>query len=240
MSEWKPRRFWTAATIRPSGEGWEVALDQRPLRTPGKNLLVLPSEALANAIAAEWDLQGELIDPNLMPLTRAANSAIEKVAANFDAVAGMLAEYGGTDLLCYRADRPEELVRRQAEAWDPLIDWAATDLRAPLLITHGIVHVAQEPEVLARLLNEVRGLDVFGLTALHDLVTLPGSLVLGLAVIRGRITAEQAFHLSRIDEDFQAERWGHDEDAHSAAENRRRAIKSSERLWQLSRPGGKA
>lgn len=236
MAEWKLRRFWTAAGVRPAGDGWEVVLDDRLVRTPGKNPLILPAQALAKAVAAEWDSQGDVVDPNSMPLTRAANSAIEKVAANFDAVAGMLAEYGGTDLLCYRAEGPEELVRRQAEGWDPLIDWAAADLRAPLRITHGIVPVAQAPDALARLLGEVRGLDVFGLTALHDLVTLPGSLVLGLAVIRGRITAEQVFRLARIDEDFQAERWGEDDEAQEAAQNRRQAILHAERLWLLSRP----
>lgn len=237
MAEWQPKRFWTAAATRPAGEGWEVALDGRPVRTPGKAPLILPTERLAEAIAAEWDAQGEVVDPNRMPLTRAANSAIEKVAANFDAVAGMLAEYGGTDLLCYRADSPEDLVRRQAGGWDPLVDWAAAELRAPLRITHGIAPVAQDPAALARLSAEVRALDVFGLTALHDLVTLPGSLVLGLAVIRGRIGAGEALRLSCIDEDFQAERWGRDDEAREAAESRRQAILHAERLWHLSRPG---
>lgn len=188
MSEWKARRFWKSATVRPADGGWEVVLDERPIRTPGKQPLILPTRALAQAIAAEWDAQAEIIDPNTMPLTRAANSTIEKVAPQFDAVADMLAEYGGSDLLSYRAERPEDLIQIQAQGWDPLIDWAATELRAPLRITHGVVHVAQDPQALARLREAVGALDVFGLTALHDLVTLPGSLVLGLAVIRGRLT----------------------------------------------------
>ncbi|MCV2446786.1 ATP12 family chaperone protein [Paracoccus sp. DMF] len=235
MSEWKARRFWKAASVRPAGAGWEVVLDDRPLRTPGKQPLVLPTEALARALAAEWDAQADVIDPNRMPLTRAANSAIEKVAPQFHDVATMLAEYGGTDLLSYRADAPEELARAQAEGWDPLIDWAATELRAPLRITHGVIPVPQDPAALLKLHAEVAALDAFGLTALHDLVTLPGSLVLGLAVIRGRIDAETAHALSRIDEEFQAQRWGRDEEADAAAAARLAAMRDSERFWQLSR-----
>lgn len=237
MSEWKARRFWKASQVRPAGGGFEIALDDRPLRTPGKLPLLLPTEALALAVAAEWDAQDDVIDPSSMPLTRAANSAVEKVAPQFAAVAGMLAEYGGTDLLSYRADQPAELARRQAEAWDPLIDWAATELRAPLRITTGVIPVAQDPRALARLHRHLADLDAFGLTALHDLVTLPGSLILGLAVLRGRIDAQQAFGLSRIDEDFQADRWGRDEEAQDAAESRRAAMLVAERLWHLSRPG---
>lgn len=236
-SEWKARRFWKTADIRPAdGGGWEVVLDDKPLRTPGKQPLILPTEALARAVADEWDAQDGVIRPDLMPLTRAANSAVEKVRPQFDAVADMLAEYGGTDLICYRADQPEALIRQQAAGWDPLVDWAATALRAPLAITHGIVPVAQDPAILARLRAELDGLDDFGLTALHDLVTLPGSLILGLAVIRGRLDADAADDLSRIDEEFQAAQWGRDADADQAAAGRRAAMQAAERFWLLSRP----
>lgn len=235
MTEWKARRFWKASSVRPSEGGFEVALDDRPLRTPGKLPLLLPTTALAQAVAQEWDAQADVIDPNTMPLTRAANSAVEKVAPQFAEVADMLAEYGGTDLLSYRADQPAELARRQAEAWDPLVDWAATELRAPLRITHGVIPIRQDAQALSRLRQHLLELDIFGLTALHDLVTLPGSLILGLAVIRGRIEAETAFRISRIDEDFQAERWGQDDEAQTAAESRRTAMLVAERLWHLSR-----
>ena len=235
MTEWKARRFWKTASTRPAEGGWEVVLDDRPVRTPGKRPLILPTEALAKAIAAEWDAQEDQIDPNTMPLTRAANSAIEKVAPQFDAVAQMLAEYGGTDLLSYRAEQPEDLVQKQAAGWDPLIDWAATELHAPLRITHGVVPVPQDTTSLERLTQDVTNLDHFGLTALHDLVTLPGSLILGLAVIKGRLTAEEAYHLSRIDEDHQAMLWGEDEEAQEAAEGRRRAMENAEQFWKLSR-----
>lgn len=235
MAEWKARRFWKAAHIRAAEDGWEVLLDDRPLRTPGKQPLILPTEPLARAIADEWDAQTDLIDPLSMPLTRAANSAIEKVTPQRAAVAEMLADYGGTDLLCYRAEEPESLIRSQADGWDPLIDWSATELRAPLRITHGVIPVPQDAASLARLRAPVDGLDVFGLTALHDLVTLPGSLILGLAVINGRISADDAHALSRIDDEYQAERWGRDEDSDAAAAGRLEAMRSAERLWTLSR-----
>ncbi len=235
MSEWKARRFWKTAEVLRDGDGWTVALDGRPVRTPGKQPLTLPTDALAQAIAAEWDAQEGAIDPYSMPMTRAANSTVEKVRPQRDAVATMLAEYGGTDLLCYRADAPEELARRQAAGWDPLIDWAAVSLQAPLRITEGIVPVEQDSLALAALAGHIAALDDFALTALHDLVTIPGSLVLGLAVTRGRIDAAEAFDLSRIDEEFQAEHWGRDAESDAAAEGRRIALANAERFFLLSR-----
>ncbi|MFV0386892.1 ATP12 family chaperone protein [Paracoccus sp. (in: a-proteobacteria)] len=235
MSEWKARRFWKAAAVRQADGGFEVLLDGRPVRTPGKHALLLPARALADAIAQEWDAQDDVINPNSMPLTRAANSAIEKVTPKFAEVADMLTAYGGTDLLCYRADAPEDLVRLQAEGWDPVIDWAATQLNAPLRITHGVIPVEQPSASLARLRARVHALEPFGLTALHDLVTLPGSLLLGLAVIEGRLGADEAFHLSRIDERFQAARWGEDNEAQQAAEYRRSAMLLAARFRELSR-----
>ncbi|WP_134680234.1 ATP12 family chaperone protein [Paracoccus ravus] len=237
--EWKARRFWKAAVIREAqsetGSGWEVTLDGRPVRTPGKLPLILPTAALAAAIAEEWDAQADVIDPNTMPLTRAANSAVERVTPQFEAVALMLAEYGGTDLLSYRAEAPERLIEAQAAGWDPLIDWAATELRAPLRITHGVLPVPQDESSLLKLRAEVMALDVFGLTALHDLVTLPGSLVLGLAVLKGRLDAEKSHALSRIDEEYQAESWGRDEEADEAARARLEQMLNAERFWLLSR-----
>lgn len=235
MAEWAAKRFWTKADVRREGDGWTVVLDDKPVRTPGKHPLIVPTEALARAIAAEWDAQEGVIRPETMPLTRAANSAIEKVAPQFDAVAEMLAAYGGSDLLCYRADAPEVLTERQAKAWDPLLDWSAKEIGAPLRPTKGIVHVEQDAAALAKFEAELKALDTFGLTAIHDLVTLPGSLVLGLAVLKGRLSAEEAYELSRIDEEYQAELWGRDEEADEAAAGRLQAMRSAEALWKLSR-----
>lgn len=236
MSEWAPRRFWTRTAAEPVAGGWQVTLDGKPIRTPGKLPLVLPTEALARAIAAEWDAQTDRIDPGAMPLTRAANSAIEKVAPQFAAVADMLAEYGGTDLLSYRADHPEVLATRQAAEWDPLIDWAAVALKAPLRITEGVIPVPQDPAALARLRDRLDRLTPWQLTALHDLVTLPGSLILGLAVLEGRIDAATAHRLARLDEDYQAEQWGRDDEAEAAAAARLDAMRVAERLLALLVP----
>lgn len=237
MTEWKARRFWTSTAVEPVDGGWQITLDGRSIRTPGKLPLVVPSRALAQAIAAEWDAQTDVIDPATMPLTRAANSAVEKVTPQFAAVAALLAEYGGTDLLSYRAEAPETLVRRQAAGWDPLIDWAATALGAPLRITHGVIPVAQDPAALARLRARLDAMSPWELTALHDLVTLPGSLVLGLAVFDGRIDADAAHALARIDEDHQAEQWGRDDEAEQAAAARHQAMRSAAQLLALLRQG---
>lgn len=213
MSTWKAKRFWKEATVEACEGGFTVKLDGRGVKTPAKTPLVVPTEALARMIAAEWDAQEGAVRPETMPATRMANSALDKVAPQFDAVAAMLAEYGGTDLLCYRATEPQTLISRQAEGWDPLLDWAAETLGARLLTGQGVMHVAQDPAAvaaLARLLSEVSS---FELAALHDLIAISGSLVLGLAVAHGRLSADEAFTLSRIDETWQAEQWGRDEDA---------------------------
>ncbi len=213
MSTWKAKRFWKEATVEACEGGFTVKLDGRGVKTPAKTPLVVPTEALARMIAAEWDAQEGAVRPETMPATRMANSALDKVAPQFDAVAAMLAEYGGTDLLCYRATEPQALISRQAEGWDPLLDWAAETLGARLLTGQGVMHVAQDPAAvaaLARLLSEVSS---FELAALHDLIAISGSLVLGLAVAHGRLSADEAFTLSRIDETWQAEQWGRDEDA---------------------------
>ncbi|WP_299361369.1 ATP12 family chaperone protein [uncultured Paracoccus sp.] len=236
MSEWKFRRFWQDAALVDLPDGWQVVLDGKPVNTPGKLPLVLPTLPLGQAVVAEWDAVDEVVNPGAMPLTRAANTAIERVTPQFDGVAAMLADYGGTDLLSYRADRQEALRREQAAAWDPLLDWAGDVLGARLVVTGGVIPVAQDPAAIRALAGHVTALDVWGLTALHELVTLSGSLVLGLAVLHGRLSANDAHGLARLDEAYQARIWGPDEEAEAAAEARRRAMADAERLWQLSRP----
>lgn len=229
------RRFWKSVDVRQGDSGLEVTLDGRPVRTPAKAPLVLPSQSLAEAVAEEWDAQDEEIRPQEMPLTRAANAAIDKVAVNRAAVAAMLAEYGATDLLCYRAEAPEGLVARQCEAWDPWLDWADTDLSAPLVRIAGVMHAPQPEPSLRRLADAVTRHDDFEMTALHDLVTLTGSLVLGLAVSREALAADKAWTLSRVDETWQEDLWGRDAEAHEMAEERRAAVVSAGRLLSLLR-----
>lgn len=235
MSEWRPRRFWKTAEARPAEGGWEVWLDDRRLNTPGKLPLLVPSEALARAIAAEWDAQGDFITPQDMPLTRATNTAIEQLPPRFDEVAAMLSGYGKTDLLSYRADAPAELAALQAAGWDPILDWLDQRFGVRLGVTAGVIAVPQNEAGMQKLQAEVAGLDSYSLTSLHDLVTLTGSLALGLAVLHGRIPADEAARLARIDEDYQLERWGSDAEAEAAASSRTAAIINAERFLTLSR-----
>jgi chaperone required for assembly of F1-ATPase len=221
MAEWAPKRFWKAAGVAPRDTGFGVTLDGRPLRTPAKHELLLPTRALAQAIADEWDAQVEVLVPATMPMTRMANSAIDRVAPRHAEVAAYVSGYGATDLLCYREAGQGELARRQAKGWDPVLDWTAGTFGARLRTTEGVMPVTQPPEALDRLHAAVAGLDPFALTALHDLVSLSGSLILGLAVERGRLAPDEAWTLSRIDEDWQIEQWGSDEEAEEAAGNRR-------------------
>jgi len=232
---WAAKRFWKTASATREAGGHGVALDGRPVRTPAKAPLVVPTRALAEAIAGEWQDQGEVIDPRGMPLTRAANAAIDKVMPQFDEVAGLIAAYGGSDLLCYRAETPEALIRRQAEAWDPWLGWAGAELGARLAVTRGIVAVAQPAEGLARLDAVVRGFTAFELTALHDLVALSGSLVLGLAVARGALDPDRAWGVSRIDETWQSEQWGEDEEAAEIAALKRAEFLQAHRFLTLAR-----
>ncbi|MEZ5798784.1 MAG: ATP12 family protein [Paracoccaceae bacterium] len=235
MSGWAAKRFWAAATAEPCEGGYTVRLDGRPVKTPAKAPLVVPTLALAQGIAAEWDAQQGLIRPDTMPLTRAANSAIDKVGPLRDGVIGELANYGGTDLLCYRATEPEELIAWQAREWDPLIDWAATALAAPLSITHGVIPIAQPAPSLDRLRDRIAGFGDFELAGLHDLVAISGSLVLALAVAAGRIGAEAAFELSRIDNAWQIRQWGEDAEEAALEAARRAAFLQADRFLGLCR-----
>lgn len=235
MADWAPKRFWTSAGVTGAEGGFAVALDGRPVKTPAKAPLVVPTRAMAEAIAAEWDAQGTLVDPRTMPVTRAANSAIDTVIPQRAEVQGMIAAYGESDLLCYRAETPPPLIARQAAAWDPLLAWAAQALDAPLRVTAGIVHVPQPPESLARLGARLDAVPDFELVALHDLVALSGSLVIGLAAAADVALAADLWRISRIDEEFQAEHWGEDEEAAEVAALKRNDFLQARRFLDLAR-----
>lgn len=232
-SAWQPKRFWSGAEVRSAEGGFTVVLDERPVFTPAKAALVMPTRALAEAVAAEWEAQGELVMPQTMPLTRMANSAIDKVAAQKEEVAALIAAYGETDLLCYRAEAPEGLVARQAEAWDPLLDWAEMHLMARLRPTSGIVPAPQDPEALARLKEQTRVLDAFALAGFHDLVSLSGSLILGFAAVHRVETPESIWAISRIDESWQQEFWGEDEEAAEHSALKKQAFLDAARFFSL-------
>ncbi len=231
-SGWAPKRFWTNAHAEPCDGGYTVRLDARPVRTPNKAPLVLPTQAMAEAIAAEWQAQGTKIDPASMPHTRAANSAIDKVTPQFDEVVTLLAAYGETDLLCYRGAEPA-LRRRQDAAWDPLLEWSAKTLAAPLNVTTGVIPVAQPQLSLDRLTARLRAMTAFEIVAAHDLIAISGSLVLTLAVTSRFIDPEAAWAASRIDETWQSEVWGVDAEAAQAETRRKGDFLQAERFFRL-------
>lgn len=233
MSGWKAKRFWRAASTEACDGGFTVLLDGRAVKTPAKAAFVVPTLAMAKAAAAEWDAQTGAVRPETMPVTRAVNSALDKLSLQFDEVVSLLAAYGASDLLCYRATGPEALVTRQAAGWNPLLEWSAADLGAPLVTTAGVVHIDQPPGSVARLHALTAALDIFRLAAFHDLVAISGSLILGLAVTRGRLAAEEAFDLSRIDEAYQAEIWGVDDEAAVLEAARRQAFLEAARFHAL-------
>jgi chaperone required for assembly of F1-ATPase len=213
VSGWAAKRFWTNVTCEGCEGGYTLRLDARAVKTPAKVAFVVPTLAMAEACAAEWEAQSGKIRPETMPMTRYANSAIDNVARQHSAVVEVVAAYGETDLLCYRATHPEALIARQAAGWDPLLDWAAGALSSPLRKTHGIIPIDQDPQSVARLHALTAAMPPFHLATFHDLVAITGSLILGLAIAKGRLSDGEAFALSRIDEHWQAELWGWDEEA---------------------------
>lgn len=234
MSEWAMKRFWRAASVHTCDGGYQIKLDSRTVRTPAKAELIVPTREIAQLVAAEWDAQEERVDPVSMPWTRSSNAAIDKVATQRAEVEAHLAEYAGTDLLCYRAEQPEALAERQREAWDPLLDWARTVFGAGLDVTAGVMPIGQVPDALSCLTEQMRPMSDFQITAFHDLVSLSGSFVLALAVTEGRTPAETAWDTSRIDEKWQIEQWGHDEESAEHAEIKQSAFLHAARFYQAA------
>jgi chaperone required for assembly of F1-ATPase len=233
MSAWAPKRFWQQAEATAIDGGFTVLLDGRAVKTPAKTPFWVPTFMLATEVAAEWQAQDGKVKPETMPFTRTANSALDKVRPQFEAVAEMLAAYGGSDLLCYRAQAPQELVARQQAAWDPLLAWANETFNVELITTQGVMPVEQPVACRDALCQEVRKLTPFQLAAFHDLVAISGSLILALAMTRGRISAEDGFDLSRVDETWQIELWGADEDAAESEAIKRDSVRHAARFFAL-------
>jgi chaperone required for assembly of F1-ATPase len=227
------KRFYKAVDVREEPDGFALLLDGRSIKTPAGKPLRAPARALAEAIAAEWRAQGETLAPETMPLTKSLNTALDRIASNRAAIVEDLAKYAASDLLCYRAAAPQELVRRQAEMWDPWIEWAAERFGARLTVTTGVNPVAQTEEALARLKDAVAAHDDHQLVALHAGVTITGSAILGLAFAAKALTADQAFATAQIDESNQAELWGSDAEAEKARANRLAELKAAEAYLKL-------
>ena len=207
------KRFYKEVSVAHGVNGFAVLLDGKPVKTPGRRALALPTERLADAIAVEWQSQGGEIIATTMPLLRLANTVIDGVALNARDVVTAILRFGENDLLCYRAHQPPELVKRQMEGWNPLLDWVRQRHGARMTVTEGFAHVDQSLDALGALRQALEEFDPFSLAALHVIASITGSTVLALAVAEGFIPGAYAFQLSRIDETYQAEKWGEDAEA---------------------------
>jgi chaperone required for assembly of F1-ATPase len=205
------KRFYARAGVNEAPDGFAVVLDDKPIRTPSGRAVVAPSRQIAEGIAAEWEVQQEFIDPMTMPLTRLANSVVNGVVDQVDAVAEDIARYFGSDLLFYRAGYPEALVAREAEQWDPVLFWAADTLGAHFILAEGIVHVRQ-PDAAIAAARAALPKDAWSIAALHVVTTLTGSALLALALLRGLLDPDQVWKAAHVDEDWNIEKWGVDEE----------------------------
>ena len=229
-----PKRFYKEVATKDEGGGVALLLDGKPVRTPGKAPLDLPTRALAEAVAGEWRAQGERIDPTTMPLTKLANSAIDGVSGREQAVIDDILAFAGADLLCYRARGPRGLVEAQETQWDPVLAWVKEALGVPLFLAKGIVHVAQPAASLDRIKETLAGRDTFSLAALHVMTSLTGSALLALAVALGRMTPEAAWGAAHVDEVWQISQWGEDAEAAVRRKNRWRDFEAAARMLSLA------
>jgi chaperone required for assembly of F1-ATPase len=229
------RRFYKAVSVTGTKVPFSVTLDDRPLRTPLKRPLDLPSHGLADAVAAEWAMQAEKIDPHSMPLTRLANAAIDRVATDLDHIIGEIADFAGSDLVCYRAEKPQGLIERQAKTWQPVLDWARSALGAEMEVTEGVVHTAQPEAALRAVGDHLQQKSAWELTAIHNITTLTGSALIASMACAGAMPASEAWEAAHVDEDWQIEHWGWDEEARHRRNHRKREFDICLRFCELSK-----
>jgi chaperone required for assembly of F1-ATPase len=227
------KRFWKSAVAIELAGGWGVELDGKPLRTPAREALLVPTEALAEGIAEEWSSVDGDIDPRAMPLTGLANAAIDRVSVYKETFAKDLARYAEADLACYRAEGPQALIDRQAQEWDALLAWGQRRFDVDFKTTSGIVHVAQPPATVERLTHAISTLDPFRLAALSPMVTIGGSLLAALGVLEGAFEPEQAWEAVTVDDRWQLEQWGSDAEAEAALASRRWDFLAAARFLEL-------
>lgn len=228
-------RFYKAVSVASDRSAFRLLLDGKPVRTPAKKEFLLPTRVLADAIAAEWEAQAERIDPTTMPLTRFANSAIDGVMGREAEVRADIVKYAGSDLVCYRAESPPELVRLQSAAWDPVLAWARAALGASFHVAKGIMPTVQPAQATASIASAVEAYGAFDLAALHVMTTLMGSALLALAHARGHLSADEAWAAAHVDEDWQISQWGGDAEAEARRARRRMEMQAASRLILLLR-----
>ncbi len=217
----KSKRFYKVVSVERQDDGFGLHLDGRPVKTPLKSALMMPTEGLAQAVAAEWESQEEHIDPSSMLLTKLCNTALDRVGEDRARIVDEIVDYANADLLCYRAQGPQELLTRQCELWDPVLDWAASELGARFLITEGVVHQNQDDVCLKAFRRFVDDLSDHAIAGYHNAMTMTGSAVLAAAAMKGRLNSEEAWSLAHVDEDWQIEHWGADEEEAARRAGRR-------------------
>lgn len=230
------KRFFEQTGVGQEGRLFTVELDGRPMRSPARTILRMPTKALAQLIADEWDSQGDMILPHNMPLTRLANVANDHMSAARMLTVGELVRYAANDLLCYRVQEPLALQEKQQELWDPWLDWAAEKFGARLATTTSMTALDHPVDALENLRNEALNAESYMLTALAHVTAMLGSAVLGFAMMEGKLSAKQAFDLSRVEEDWQIEHWGEDEEAQARAQHLLETLQASEKFMSALRP----
>lgn len=232
----KPKRFYAQAAAVPGEGGFVLALDGRSARTPGRAVLALPTLSLGEAVAAEWNAQGPIIEPATMPLTRLANTTIDGVAATVDEVREDIVRYAGSDLVVYRAGDPDRLVADQAAAWDPVLGWAREELGARFVLREGLMFVEQPTSSLDRVRARLAGeTSPFALAALHVMTTLTGSALIALMHGAGALDLDAAWQAAHVDEFYQESRWGADDEALDRRGRRQAEFATASRMLTLSR-----
>ena len=235
-----PKRFYKlvavdAAPAKRDGDvAYRILLDGRPVRTPAKQHLAVRGRALADALAEEWQRQTKVIDPASMPLTRLVNTALDGVAGRESEVRADIVAYAGTDLVCYMAGQPPDLLERQQAAWAPVRSWIETEFGVPLRVSYSVAHVTQVPRLAPAIDAAFAGFDAMSLAALHVMTTLTGSAMLALCCARGRVTVGEAWVLAHVDEDYQASKWGDDAVARRRRDARFVEMDAAGRLLVLS------
>jgi chaperone required for assembly of F1-ATPase len=227
------KRFYKDVTVT---DDLRIALDGRPVKTPMKLALRLPNLALADAVAAEWAEQGAEIRPSTMTLTKLANTAIDRVSEHRPAIESEVLDYANSDLVCYRTDRPPDLVACQVRGWDPVVDWARTALDAPFEVTDGVLHRPQPEAAIAAFGVAVQELTDFELAAFHSIMTLTGSALIAMMVARNATTPDAAWNAAHVDEDYQVEHWGEDAEAKARRDGRHTEFMACCRFMALARP----
>ena len=227
------KRFWKTVDLVEAEGGFAIQLDGRPVKTPARAALIVPTRTLGEAIAGEWRACGEEIDPRAMPMTGLANAAIDRVAPDPEKFAAELARYAEADLFCYRAEGPQSLIARQGETWDPLLAWARRRFDVDFTTTSGIIHSPQPEATVKRLTAALAALDPFRLAGMSPLVTIGGSLVAALALAEEAFPADDLWVAVSLDERWQLEKWGSDTEAEAALESRRAEFMAAARFLAL-------